>query len=183
MSVVTPLETHEVSPEVADLYGRIEQAYGFVPNIVKTLAKCPELLQSFVPLWAQVYQSETIGKRYRAIAALGTAYSQDCAYCIEPMTQSARLAGLDETEITAVANGNYDSLDAPETLILNYAKALTIAPKSITADIQTQLKQHFSDAEFVALTVTVAMYNFTSRVLQGLDIPADQNVSVREHHV
>ncbi|MFD0391942.1 carboxymuconolactone decarboxylase family protein [Streptomyces nogalater] len=82
----------------------MEKEYGFVPNILRAMAHCPDLLQAFVPFWAQVYSSPVIGSRLRALAALGTAKAQECTYCIAHMSASARRAGMDENEIRAIGD-------------------------------------------------------------------------------
>src|ERR1700753_4185393 len=102
MAIVELLDEKEVSPEVRKLFDAVRGEYGFVPNILRAMAHCPDLLTEFVPLWAQVYRSPGIGPRLRALAALGTAKAQECTYCVAHMTASARRAGIAEDQIAVV---------------------------------------------------------------------------------
>lgn len=160
-------------------YSFLEENYGFVPNIVKTIANAPNLLNVFIPLWAEVYKSPSIGQRLRGIIALGTAHSQKCEYCVLPMTQSAKRAGIEEPVINDIANFNYSNLNKKEALILEYTRMLTLSKTEGLPELRKKLKESFSEEQLVNISMAIAMYNFTSRVLKGLDIPLDETVSVK----
>ncbi|MEM9489949.1 MAG: carboxymuconolactone decarboxylase family protein, partial [Myxococcota bacterium] len=177
MSVVKLLNNDEVTPEVKELLGRVEAEYGFVPNILKAIAHCPELLTTFVPFWATVYRSPTIGAQLRALAALGTAKAQQCDYCLSHMTVSARRAGLSSDQIDAVgpdlADLGVDLFDEREATLVEYADALTRDPKNVSAELKEKLKSKFSDAELVNITLAIGLYNLTSRFLNGLEVDVE----------
>jgi alkylhydroperoxidase family enzyme len=63
---------------------------------------------------------------------------------------------------------------------LGYTRKLTLEPQLVgDADIAA-LKEHFSDAEIISLTRTVAGFNATNRWTDGLGIPQDRSFSNRE---
>jgi len=53
-----------------------------------------------------------------------------------------------------------------------FARALSLTPVQVPADLRARLRAGFSPREIVVLTSTVAQVNFWSRFNQGLDIPA-----------
>lgn len=179
MATVELLEIDTVTPEIAALFGAVEQEYGFVPNILRAMAHCPDLVTAFVPLWAQVYRSPTIGPRLRALAALGTAKAQDCTYCVAHMTASARRAGLVEEEIVTVgdAAGERAVFDRPEAVVLELADTLTRDPDGVTEELRERLAAAFRPEEIVNIVLAVGMYNLTSRFLKALSIEVEGTVA------
>ncbi|ROO50967.1 putative peroxidase-related enzyme [Micromonospora sp. Llam0] len=175
MAMVQLLDEQSVPPEIARLFTSVEQEYGFVPNILRAMANCPDLLAVFVPLWAQVYRSPTIGTRLRALAALGTAKAQDCTYCVAHMTRSARQAGLVDAELVAIGDAAEERsvFDAREALILEAADALTRDPDGVTSDLRARLAAEFTDDEIVNIVLAIGMYNLTSRFLKALAIDVE----------
>ncbi|WP_437626763.1 carboxymuconolactone decarboxylase family protein [Sorangium sp. So ce1151] len=175
MAVVKLLANDEVPPEAQALFARVEAEYGFVPNILKAIAHCPELLTTFVPFWATVYRSPTIGPKLRALAALGTAKAQQCDYCMSHMTVSARRAGYSPEQIQAIdpAGGMSGLFDERETAIVEYADALTLNPKEVPPELKRKLRALFTDAELVNITIAVGLYNLTSRFLNGLEVDVE----------
>ncbi|MBN9755821.1 hypothetical protein Ae406Ps2_0547c [Pseudonocardia sp. Ae406_Ps2] len=157
---------------LAPLFEAVRAEYGFVPNILRALAHCPDLTSAFVPLWAEVYRSPTIGPRLRALAALGTATTQECTYCIAHMSASARRAGIGEMQIGAIGDAIAvaEVFDDGEALVLEVADALTRDPDGVTEDLRARLRARFSEAEIVNIVLAVGMYNLTSRFLKALEI-------------
>ncbi|WP_239340420.1 carboxymuconolactone decarboxylase family protein [Frankia sp. CiP3] len=175
MAFVKLLTEADAPPEVEPIFGAVAEQYGFVPNILRALGLCPDLLAAFVPFWAQVYSSPTIGPRLRALAALGTAKAQDCTYCVAHMTASARRAGVAEQEICAIGNPVDEKavFDPREALILELADTLTRDADGTTDQMRARLREHFTDSEIVNIVVAIGTYNFTSRVLKSLSIEVE----------
>lgn len=160
-------------PRVPMIFERVQEQYGFVPNILRALANCPELLEVFVPFWAKVYESPTIGERLRAIAALATAHSRQCEYCLAHMTESARRAGLGDSELKAILQGG-NGLEAKEKAILAFAAdVIGKSEGSVDSGAVDRLRAHFSDDEIVNITMAIGLYLLTSMFLQTLDIDID----------
>jgi len=173
--LVELLDSDDVPPEVTDVFNAVAKEYGFVPNILRAMAHCPDLLQVFVPLWGQVYTSPAIGPRLRALAALGTAKAQDCTYCVAHMSASARRAGLAGEEIGAVGDASSEQgiFDEREALILELASRLTKDPDGTSDEIRARLRGKFTENEIVNIVLAIGMYNLTSRFLKALDIEVE----------
>lgn len=175
MAMVDLLDGDDVPPAVGELFESVRREYGFVPNILRAMAHCPDLLAVFVPFWAQVYRSPTIGARLRALAALGTAKAQDCTYCVAHMTASARRAGVPEAQISAVGDlaSIRTAFDEREALILRTADVLTRDPDGVTDELRAELKAAFGDEEIVNIVLAIGVYNLTSRFLKALSIDVE----------
>lgn len=175
MALVELKNDEQVSEDLGDLFEMVAREYGFVPNILRAMAHCPDMVTAFVPLWAQVYRSPAIGERWRALAALGTAKAQQCTYCVAHMSASARRAGLGEPEIGAVGDAVVEKsvFDAKEALILEVAEALTRDPDGVGDDLRSRLREQFGEGEIVNIVLAIGMYNLTSRFLKALSIDVE----------
>ncbi|EDY56069.1 MULTISPECIES: peroxidase-related enzyme [Streptomyces] len=184
MAFVDLQQDEDVAPEVRSTFAAVREEYGFVPNILRAMAHCPDLLQTFVPFWAQIYASPTIGPRLRALAALGTAKAQECTYCVAHMSASARKAGMDEHEIGAVGNSVVQAqvFDPREALILELADRLTHDPDGTTDELRKRLREVFSEAEIVNIVLAIGTYNLTSRFLKALSIDVEEIFSAASAH-
>ena len=174
MSTVNLVQKDEATGKVEQVFTAVEQQYGFVPNILKAIANCPDLLATFAPFWGGIYTSPVISARDRAIAALATARSHNCNYCVSHMSASAMKAGLTGVEIGATTFEGRDALNSErEKLIVEYATTLTKDTGGVTDELRTRLKNQFTDAELVNLTLVIGLYNLTGRFLRALNIEVE----------
>ena len=58
-----------------------------------------------------------IRKRLRGIIVLGTAYTQQGSYCIGPITQSTKISGISDCDITKISKIDYNSLETKRARI------------------------------------------------------------------
>ncbi|WP_413803244.1 carboxymuconolactone decarboxylase family protein [Streptomyces iranensis] len=184
MAIVDLQQDEDVIPEVRSVFAAVREEYGFVPNILRAMAHCPDLLQAFVPFWAQIYASPTIGPRLRALAALSTAKAQECAYCVAHMSASARRAGMGEHEISAVGDSRARTqvFDPKEALILELADRLTQDPDGTTDALRKRLRGVFTEAEIVNIVLAIGTYNLTSRFLKALAIDVEEELTAPQSH-
>jgi len=60
-----------------------------------------------------------------------------------------------------------------EKLIVEYATTLTKDTGGVTDELRTRLKNQFTDAELVNLTLVIGLYNLTGRFLRALNIEVE----------
>jgi len=172
MAAIKLVDPSEASGQVAFIFQKVEQQYGFTPNILRAIANCPDLLATFVPFWAAIYESPVIGSRLRAIAALATARAHDCNYCVSHMSASALKAGMTPAEIAATSP-DCRPTDEKEILAVEFAHALTRDSSGVSDEMLRKLKERFTDAELVNLALVVGLYNLTGRLLKALRIDVE----------
>lgn len=174
MAAVRYIEPDYGDEHVKRTFNTVELEYGFVPNILKAIGNCPELLTSFVPFWAKIYSSPYLSDRHRALAALGTANTYGCNYCMAHMTQSALRVGLTEEEILATGSDKgLGILNEKESLIIEFSSSLTKSPEGVNDVLLSKMKESFNDSEIVNLTLIVGLYNLTGRFLKALRIDVE----------
>ncbi|MEV1068604.1 carboxymuconolactone decarboxylase family protein [Streptomyces sp. NPDC050263] len=80
----------------------------------------------------------------------------------------ARKAGLDDTDLVEVRRAKPE-FDGRRRRVIAYTDAMT-RDIHVPDDVFDALRAHFTDAELVELTATVAAYNMVSRFLVALDV-------------
>lgn len=176
MTAVRLRDKSDVDGQVAEIYGEFERLYGFVPNAVKALANCPDLVLSYVPLMVAVFRSPTVGPRERAIAALAVGDANQCRYCVSHISASGARAGLNGEELRAIVDpGLAETLGDREQLIAEFARTLA-RDGDVPEGLLGRMKRTFSDAELVNLTVIASFYNMASRINRALRIEVEEAV-------
>jgi alkylhydroperoxidase family enzyme len=80
-------------------------------------------------------------------------------------------AGASEEKVGSVERFKASDLfSQKEKLALEYAEKMTITGEKVTDDLFQRVRQHFSEAETVELTATVALENFRSKFNVALGV-------------
>ena len=87
---------------------------------------------------------------------------------------SARAAGLDEDKASLVEDGYAEHVSSEAAAALSLTDALIGLPKPLPADLQAQLRNHFTDAELVELSLGVGLFLGMSKVLISLGLEPDE---------
>ena len=125
----------------------------------------PETMKALAALEAHIVQS---GLEPRLVELVKTRASQinGCAYCIHLHTKDARAHGESEERLYLLNAWQESSLYTPkERAALAWTEALTLISESHAPDhVYEEVRQHFSEAEVVKLTVLIGTINAWNRV-------------------
>ena len=94
------------------------------------------------------------------LVRLRAAAYHDCRTCKSLRTTTGRAAGVDETMTAKI--DRYETSDLPERhkVALRFADAMMTQPKDISIELKQQLRQHFTDAELLELSLDVMKWNY-----------------------
>ncbi|MFN8378937.1 MAG: hypothetical protein U0452_09720 [Anaerolineae bacterium] len=100
------IEEGEASPEIAAMYAEIkrEMHLPFVPNIYKSVAVSPGMLQTYWTLSKALYQHMSLPEALVSIVFLRRCPPNQCQYCSANHEMNCRLMGIDEGILQSVAN-------------------------------------------------------------------------------
>lgn len=92
-----------------------------------------------------------------------------CAYCIDMHTKEARADGEDEQRLHALPAWHETPFYSErERAALAWTEALTrIADSAVPDDLYADVRDHFSEAELVALTIAIVAINGWNRLAIG----------------
>jgi alkylhydroperoxidase family enzyme len=105
--------------------------------------------------------------------------ANNCHYCLGHQELKLKNDGVEDDKIAAL-DSDWSGYDPRMQAALAYTRKLTLEPQLIgDADIAA-LKKQFSDAEIIALTLTIGRFNATNRWTDGTGIPQDKAFSNRD---
>jgi AhpD family alkylhydroperoxidase len=154
------------------LKARVEQLWGKPPNLYRTLANHPALAAAWTEFANSIRHESGTPRALRELMILRTAQLTGSEYEWAQHLKMARRMGVREAQIATLAGWRASpEFDARERAAL----ALTEAVQAIdvTDEVHAEVKQHFSDAEFIELAFTAAFYAMVSRMLEALRVELD----------
>jgi len=171
MSRIPTLDPATAPASVAATLAAVQAKLGMVPNLLKTMAQSPVVLDSYVAFSGAAANGRLSGKLREQIALL-TAGNNGCEYCASAHSMLGKLAGLDEGEIRGAFAGR--SADAKAAAALTFAKAvLTSHGKVGDADLAAVRAAGFDDGEILEITGNVVLNILTNFVNNVADTAID----------
>ncbi|MGI5507579.1 carboxymuconolactone decarboxylase family protein [Streptomyces sp. CA-106131] len=151
---------------------------GFIPNMFKTIASNPTVLEAVVTL--QGTMSRVLDAKTRHTIALAVSEANGCDYCLAMHTYvSSELGGMSSDDIDLARAGS--SVDPKRAAVARFAQQVVESRGRVSdADLAAVRGAGYTDPEILAI-VTVAVQalltNFINNVNQtDIDIPAASSV-------
>jgi len=101
MTDFTFYETSDAPETAKPLLEKGEQAFGFVPNILKGMAEAPALLEGYLTL-SGLFDQTSFSPVERQVVLLAVSHENKCHYCMAAHSGVAQMAGADEQTIKAL---------------------------------------------------------------------------------
>ncbi len=99
------IHTKESAPEAArETLEQVEAAYGFLPNLMATMAESPALAEAYFTL-SSLFEKTTLTPVERQVVLLSASRENDCHYCVAAHTGGARRARVPAPVIEALRAG------------------------------------------------------------------------------
>ncbi len=172
MAMVSYVTNEQAGEKVRSIFEGMEKTLGVVPNVFRTMAHGPEMLEAFLTLNATLPATQLDGK-LRELAYIKTSELNECSYCLHHHRVLGKKAGLSDRQ--AAETARFEDSDAYDDLqrdVMRYAEQAT---RHIHVDdsLFSRLKRSLGDRELLELAMTVGIANFTNRVTETLrlDLP------------
>lgn len=104
---MTDFETHTIDSAPADAKATLEgvnKAFGFVPNLLGTMATAPALLDGYLAL-AGIFDKANLSETERQIILMTNNRLNGCVYCMAAHTSLAQMAKIPADVIEALRDG------------------------------------------------------------------------------
>ena len=177
MGVVGPLTKEQAAPEVHEIFDKLSARSGKVPNIFATMAHRPEVLKTFLPLYAAVVNQGTVEAKYKELAYLRTAMANGCEYCTRAHIASSKRAGVTAEQVAALPFYQRSPLfDDKEKATILFADRVTRGAAGIREAQLEELRKFYDEGQIVELTLVICVANFTNRFNDALNIVPDLGV-------
>ena len=170
MSRVRHIPASELPADVAGVYQRFA-AYGPFANQAAVMAHVPSALTHLMSLLMELKSQANVRWRYIELAIVTTSKLNQCHYCVAHHAEPARIEGLSDETIERLPDfENNPGLDATDRLVVEYTIAVTTSPQRIPDRLFARLRELFSEAQIVELTLRIALCGFFNRFNDALQI-------------
>ncbi len=173
-------EEQSLPEDLQELYAKMREKPGFVPNVYRAYSLRPNQLRGFLALYGSLMEDDSgLSKAEREMIAVAVSAQNHCFYCLTSHGAVLRIRSKDAVLADAVA-ANYRAADLSprQRAMLDFAVKITVASAECSdADIDALHAVGFSDADIMDIAQVAAFFNYSNRVASALDLRPN-----REYH-
>lgn len=160
MSRIEPINYEQSTGKAKELLDAVKSKLGMTPNMMKTMAQSPAVLEAYLN-FSGALAGGTLSGKIREQIALLSAEENGCGYCASAHTAIGKMVGLDEATILQARQGV--STDAKTDAALVFARALIKNRGQVSdADLQAVKSAGVSEGEIGEIIANVALNIFTN---------------------
>ena len=175
MPRVREIEIDEVPEDVRPVYERFANEYGPFLNQVKVFAHRPPALKHIMGLLLDLSDEALLSKRYLEIALVTVSKLNECTYCVAHHAPRMTGQGFHAETAEKILEDEVPGFDEVDHLVRDFAREVTNNWNYVRDEMFDRLRQHFSEAEIVELTLRSALCGFFNRFndVMQLDIETE----------
>jgi len=160
------------NPAIAPTVERIVAERGRVLKLYEMLLHSPPVAAGWLSFLTAIRQQGQLSGRIRELTIMRVAVINGAEYEFRAHTPFALKEGVSQLQIDALREGQFDSFDAVERVVLEYTDSMTRNVQVPDAVFEA-VRLHFNERELVELTATIGAYNLVSRFLEALQVDHD----------
>jgi uncharacterized peroxidase-related enzyme len=170
MARVRDIEIDELQGLDREIYHRYATEYGPFLNQVRVFAHRPPALRHVMGLLLDLAEEELLPKRYLEIALVTVSELNKCGYCVSHHAPRLAAQGIAPEAAEAILAEQVPGFDEVDHLVRDYAVQVTNSFQYIRDGMFERLREHFSEAQIVELTLRAALCGFFNRFNDALQI-------------
>ena len=171
MQRIRGVNPDEVTDGEAEILEASDMFLGRSSNLLKILTNTsPQIARWFLGFLTSTRQ-EGLGAssdvRLRGLACVKTSMTNECNYCTSHTSIYAQGLGYSETQIALMADDSYKTSNAfnnKEKIAIEWAEAVTLNKALNDGPLWDKVREQFSDAEIVEITLASSMFNMINRL-------------------
>ncbi|MBL8877779.1 MAG: carboxymuconolactone decarboxylase family protein [Phycisphaerales bacterium] len=171
MTRIQPLDPSAATGHTKELLDAVKAKLGVVPNMMRTMAHAPAVLESYLGFSGALGKG-VLSLKTREAIALAIGQANRCQYCVSAHTLLGTKAGLNEAAVAAARSGESD--DAKTAATLRLALAINNRQGHIhDSELSAARAAGLSDAEIMETVAVVSLNVFTNYVNHVADPQID----------
>lgn len=172
-------KTNEAPEESKSMLQSIESKYGFVPNLIKGIARSPQLLQSYIQL-SENFEKSSLSEEEQQIVLLTASRLNECEYCTSVHSMTAENAGIEWDSVEKIRNRQKLSNERHEAL-RKFTERVVKDSGAVPHDVHTQFKNAgFNEKNALDVMVGVTLKTLTNSTNHLMETPLDEQFKKRE---
>ncbi len=168
MALISSLEKNQINEPAKEVYEKFERETGKVPEWVKVMAHCPEILKEFVDLFGVIMKKGKIDPLLKWKIAYVVSQTLKCPFCLDVSEKMLKKLGADDKIIEEIKSSNIE--DEKEKEILDLVKDVTLDGHLDNPKLFEKLKEKFSEDEIVEIVSVMGLFNYINRFNNTLAI-------------
>lgn len=160
MTRIGPVARETSNERLRQAFDAIEKQLGIVPNMMRTMAQSPAVLEAYLAFGGALRKGLLPAKLQEQIA-LAIAEANACDYCLSAHTVLGRGAGLSNDALGASRDAR--ASDPRDAAALQFARAVVDRRGGVTDNDLARVRgAGFTDAEITEILAHVALNVFTN---------------------
>jgi uncharacterized peroxidase-related enzyme len=164
-------EEESLPDDIKELYAKMLEKPGFVPNVYRAYSLRPNQLRGFIAFYDSIMTDDSgLTKAEREMIAVAVSALNHCFYCLTSHGAALRVRSKDEILADTIA-ANYRAADLTprQRAMLDYAVKVTLASETCGDEDIENLRAHgFTDEDIMDIAQTDALFNYSNRVASAL---------------
>jgi len=174
MARVSDIPPEQVPADVRDVYLKFAGGYGPFRDQVGVFAHVPSAVKHLMGMLLELREQKNVPYRYIELAIVAVSKLNECHYCVAHHKPLLMVEGLSAAGADSILEfAAHPELDAIDKLVVEYTIAVTNAPQRIRDAVFDRLREHFTEAQVVELTLRIALCGFFNRFNDALMIDAE----------
>lgn len=171
MARVSPVEPAAADPSLKPLFEDFLRERGAVPNMFRTLAHDPKLLQTWFDMFRATLREGAVSTRVKEMVAVRVSRLNSSSYCLGSHTGLAKRFGVTEAQIACLLEEapSADFTDA-ERAAVAFGEELTKHPQGVSDAVWSDLRKHWDERQAVEIVAVAAMFNSFNRFNNALQV-------------
>ncbi len=160
MARFNAVDSGTATGQTKELLDQVHRKLGFVPNMMRTMAVSPAVLEGYLGL-SGALAGGGLSPKVREQIALAVGEANGCQYCVSAHTAIGKRLGVAEAELAASRDGAPS--DPKVEAALAFARALVERRGDVSdADVARVREAGWSDPEVAEIVAHVALNVFTN---------------------
>jgi uncharacterized peroxidase-related enzyme len=148
MPRISRLGRNDVSEAVGEIYDRYMRQRGNVPNMFRTVAHRPQILQTMIAHMEAVLNTGTLPTKLKELVIVRTSQMNACEYCLASHSLLAKKLGYSAEQIDGLPHfEERTDLTDREKAALRLAERLTRNERPLTEPELAELKHFFDEGD------------------------------------
>ncbi|MDT8440860.1 MAG: peroxidase-related enzyme [Desulfuromonadales bacterium] len=160
------------SADVEAIYAEIKSAFGMIPNLFKTYAHHPPLLQANWHKVKRVMMEGQLSRKTKEAIALLVSKDNGCRYCVAAHTGALKAAGVSAEEIARIENDlDQAEFTDRERALIRFARKANRSANDVTdAEFAAVKEAGAGDAEIIEALGVMEVFTAFNKFLDTLDV-------------
>lgn len=175
MARIEMIAEGDADGKIKEVYDEIKASFGLVPNLFKTMALRPEILEANWNKTKAVLMSGLVPRETKEMIAVVVSKANSCDYCVNAHSTALKMLGFSDEKIEKLLT-NIESmgLDDKTRGILQFSIDATREPHKITEEDVRELKDMgITDGELLEIVSTMDMFTSYNKFLDALGVEID----------